>query len=354
MLFEGAGRNDASGTSGRAAMRRREFLGLLTGGVVALPRTARAQAPALPVIGFLNSASEAAFTRFVESFRQGLNDERYVEGRNVAIEYRWAEGRYDRLEEHAADLVRRRVALIAATGGIQSARAAKAATSTIPLLFISGADPVRAGLVASINRPGGNATGVNVATSEMVAKRLQLLRELVPTATTIVMLQNIKFYPTASDQNFVTEVELREATAAALAAGLQPLVVDAAADRDLEVAVDEAVKKGADTLFVSADPVFTSRRDQIVALAARHGLPAVYPWPVYAEAGGLMSYGPSIGEAYRQIGRYAGRILKGAKPSDLPVLMPSAFELVINSRTAKALGLSIPPLLMLRASKVID
>jgi ABC-type uncharacterized transport system substrate-binding protein len=354
MLFEGAGRSDASGTSGRAAMRRREFLGLLTGGVVAWPRTARAQAPALPVIGFLNSASEAAFTRFVEAFRLGLNDERYVEGRNVAIEYRWAEGRYDRLEEYAADLVRRRVALIAATGGIQSARAAKAATSTIPLLFISGADPVRAGLVASINRPGGNATGVNVATSEMVAKRLQLLRELAPTVSTVAMLVNSISYTTEFEQKFTREMELKETAAAARAVGLKPLVLDAANKSDLEAALDPALKNGAQALFVSADPFFTNLREQIVALAARHGLPAVYPWRQYAVAGGLMSYGPSITEVYRQIGRYAGRILKGSKPSDLPVQIPTAFDLVINLKTAKALGLKVPPPLSARATEVID
>jgi ABC-type uncharacterized transport system substrate-binding protein len=335
-------------------MRRREFLGLLTGGAVAWPRIAHAQSPAMPVIGFLNSASEAAFTRFVESFRQGLHDERYVEGRNVAIEYRWAEGRYDRLEEHAADLVRRRVALIAATGGIQSARAAKAATSTIPLLFISGTDPVRAGLVASINRPGGNATGVNVATSEMVAKRLQLLRELAPQVSTVAMFVNTISYTREFEQNFTAEVELKETAAAARAVGLKPLVLDAAEESDFETALDPALKNGAQALFVSADPFFTNRRDQIVALAARYGLPAVYPWRQYAVAGGLMSYGPSITEVYRQIGRYAGRILNGSKPSDLPVQIPTAFELVINFKTVKALGLKVPPLLSARATEVIE
>jgi putative tryptophan/tyrosine transport system substrate-binding protein len=333
-------------------MRRREFLTLLTGGAAGWPLAGRAQTT--PVIGFLNNGSQATGTWIVDAFRQGLNDEGYVEGHHVAIEYRWAEGQYQRLEEHAADLVRRQVALIAATGGVQSARVAKAATATIPILFISGVDPVRAKLVASINRPGGNATGVSVITSEMVAKRLQLLRELAPHASTVAMLQNIKSYPTEFDQNFVTEVELKEATDAASAVGLRSLVIDAARDSDLQAALDTAVTNGADALFVSADPFFTDRRDQIVALAARHKLPAVYPWRQYAEAGGLMSYGPNISDVCRQIGRYAGRILKGAKPAELPVQMPMNFELVINLKTAKALGLDIPPLLLVRVTQAIE
>jgi putative ABC transport system substrate-binding protein len=333
-------------------MRRREFLTLMTGGASAWPLAARARA--MPVIGFLNSESQAARTGLVEAFRRGLKEEGYSEGHNVAIEYRWADGQYQRLEQHAADLVRRQVALIAATGGVQSARAAKAATATIPILFISGADPVRAKLVTSINRPGGNTTGVSVITSEMTAKRLQLLRELTPRAGTVAMFQNIKSYPTEFEQSFVTEVELKEATDAASAAGLRPLVLDAARETNLEAALDAAVKNGADALFVSADPFFTDRLDQIVALAARHRLPAVYPWRQYAEAGGLMSYGPSIDGVYQQIGHYAGRILKGAKPGDLPVQMPMTFELVINRKTAKMLALDIPSLLLVRATKVIE
>jgi putative ABC transport system substrate-binding protein len=335
-------------------MNRRQFLTLLTGGAAGWPFAARAQAPAMPVIGFLNSGSQGTRTRLVEAFRRGLNDEGYTEGRNVTIEYRWAEGQYQRLEEQAADLVRRQVALIAATGGVPSARAAKAATAAIPILFISGADPVRAKLVASINRPGGNATGVSVITSEMVAKRLELLRELVPHASTIAMLQNIKSYRTEFEQNFVTEVELNEATKAASAAGLRPLVLDAARESNLEDALDTAVKNGVDALFVSADPSFTDQRDQIIALAVRHRLPAIYPWRSYAEAGGLMSYGPSISGVYRQIGHYAGRILKGDKPADLPVQMPMTFELVINRKTAKVLGLEIPALMLVRATDLIE
>jgi putative ABC transport system substrate-binding protein len=333
-------------------MRRREFLNLLTGGAAAWPLAGRAQTT--PVIGFLNSGSQATGTWIVDAFRQGLNDEGYAEGRNVAIEYRWADGQYQRLEQHAADLVRRQVILIAATGGVQSARAAKAATPTIPILFISGVDPVRAGLVTSINRPGGNTTGVSVITSEMVAKRLQLLRELLPRASTVAMLVNTISYATEFEQKFTAELELKETAAAARAAGFNPHVVDAASESDLQAALDTAVKSRPDALFVSADPFFTDRRDQIVALAARHGLPAIYPWRQYAEAGGLMSYGPNISDVCRQIGRYAGRILKGATPGELPVQMPMTFELVVNLKTAKTLGLDIPPLVLVRATKAIE
>ena len=335
-------------------MMRRAFITLLTGGLIAWPLAAHAQTPAMPVIGFLNSASHAASARIVGAFRQGLSEAGYVEGRNLAIEYRWGEGRYQRLEEHAADLVRRQVALIAATGGLQSARAAKAATATIPILFISGVDPVRAKLVASINRPGGNATGVAVVTSEMVAKRMELLRELASSTTTVAMFVNSISYSTESDQQFAAEVQVKEATAAASAVGLKPLVVDAASESDWGAALDAAVKNGADAFFVSADPIFADRREQIVAFAARHRLPAVYPWRRYAEAGGLMSYGPDIIEMYRQIGRTAGRILKGAKPADLPVQMPSTFELILNLKTATALGITVPYPLLATATEVIE
>jgi putative ABC transport system substrate-binding protein len=332
-------------------MRRREFLTLLTGGAAAWPISARAQAP---VIGFLNSGSPAAFARLVEAFRQGLNDEGYVEGRNVTIEYRWAEGQYRRLEEHAADLVRRKVTLIAATGGVPSARAAKAATAMIPILFISGVDPVRAKLVGSINRPGGNATGVTVITSEMVAKRLELLRELAPMATTVAMFVSPVSYTAEFEQKFAAEMLLTETAAAARAAGLKPLILPAASETDLAAALGSAAKTGAEAIFVSADQFFTDRREQIVAFAARQGLPAIYPWRLFADAGGLMSYGPSISEMYRQIGRYAGRILKGAKPGDLPVQLPTKFELVLNLKTAKALGLDISPLLLARVDEAIE
>jgi len=336
-------------------MRRRDLLALL-GSAATWPALGRAQtSPAMPVIGFLNSASAGAFARLVDAFRQGLTDEGFVEGRNVAIEYRWAEGHYDRLEGLATELVHRGVALIAAMGGVPAARAAKSATASIPILFISGVDPVRAKLVASINRPGGNATGITVITSEMVAKRLELLRELAPRVRTVAMFQYVaKPYTSEFDQEFVAQVELNEATSAARALGLQPVVLDAAREGDLEVGLETAVKNGADALFVSADAFFTDRRDQIVALAARYGLPAIYPWRQYAVAGGLASYGPNIADAYRQIGRFAGRILKGAKPETIPVQEPNTFDLVINLKTAKALGLTVSPWLLAAANETIE
>jgi putative ABC transport system substrate-binding protein len=338
----------------RSPMRRRDLLALI-GGAAAWPVAGRAQAPSVPVIGFLNSASPSAFARLVDAFRQGLAEEGYVEGRNVTIEYRWAEGQYDRLEGQAAELVRRGVSLIAATGGVPAARAAKSVTATIPILFISGVDPVRAKLVESINRPGGNATGITVITSEMVAKRLELLRELAPRVRTVVMFQNIsKPYTAEFDQEFVAQVESKEAASAARTLGLEPLVLDAAREGDLEAGLEMAVKKGADALFVSADAYFTDRRDQIVALAAHYGLPAIYPWRQYTLSGGLASYGPNIADAYQQIGHFAGRILKGAKPETIPVQEPNTFELVINLKTAKALGLTVSPWLLAAANETIE
>ncbi len=338
----------------RSPMRRRDLLALV-GGAAAWPVAGRAQAQTAPVIGFLNPASPVAFARLVDAFRQGLGEEGYVEGRNVAIEYRWAEGHTDRLDSQAADLVRRGVSVIAATGGVPAARAAKSVTTTIPILFISGVDPVRAKLVESINRPGGNATGITVVTSEMVAKRLELLRELAPRVRTVVMFQNIsKPYTSEFDQEFVAQVESKEAAASARALGLEPVVIDAARDGDLESGLETAVKNGADALFVSADAYFTDRRDQIVALAEHYRLPAIYPWRQYAMAGGLASYGPNIADAYRQIGHFAGRILKGAKPETIPVQEPNTFELVINLKTAKALGLTVSPWLLAAANETIE
>ena len=355
-------------------MRRRDVIGLLAGGGLAWPLVARAEPTdrmrrggalagladdndrrvraAMPVIGFLNSGSASAFARLADAFHQGLTDEGFVEGRNVAIEYRWAEGHYDRLEDLATELVHRGVALIAAMGGVP---AAKSATATIPILFISGVNPVRAKLVASINRPAGNATGVTVFTSEMVAKRLELLRELAPRVRTVAMFQYVaKPYTSEFDQEFVAQVELNDATSAARTLGLQPIPLDAAREGDLEVGLETAVKNGADALFVSADPFFTDRRDQLVALAARYALPAIYPWRQYAAAGGLASYGPNIADAYRQIGRFAGRILKGVKPENIPVREPDTFELVINLKTAKALGLTVPRWLLAAANETIE
>lgn len=326
-------------------MRRRDFIALVGSASVAWPRVAQAQQPAMPVIGFLNSTSPAAFTRFVTTFHRGLNEAGYVEGRNVTIEYRWAEGQYDRLPALVADLIRRQVAVIAATGGIVSALAAKAATATIPILFVSGFDPVELGLVASMNRPGGNATGVNVYTTELMKKRLELLRELVPGVTTIALLVN--------PDTTVAKYEIEDIKKATGDAGMQLLVLEARAESEFEAAFASAQLQRS-VLLVSADPFFTSRHVQIVVLAARHALHASYPWREYVEAGGLMSYGPSINWAYHQIGLYAGRILKGAKPSDLPVQMPTTFELVLNLNTSKAFGLQVSPRFLALTDQVIE
>ena len=327
-------------------MRRRDFLALLGSMAAAGSLRAEAQTPAMPVIGFLNSASPGPAATLVAAFRHALNKAGYVEGQNVAIEYRWAEGQYDRLRGMASDLVRRNVSLIAATGGLVVAQAAKGATSTIPVLFIAGFDPVREGLAASINRPGGNATGVSVYTAELGPKRLGLLRELLPNVVKIAMLVN--------PGSISTEIERKDLEEATRGTGLQLLVLEASAEGDLEKAVNDAVNQSAGALVVSADAFFTSRRSQIVALAAQYALPASYPWLQYAEAGGLISYGPNLTWAYEQIGVYASRILKGAKPEDLPVQLPTTFELVINLKTAKSLGLEIPPTLLARADEVIE
>jgi putative ABC transport system substrate-binding protein len=312
---------------------------------MAWPLGANAQGPAVPVIGFLSSASPGPFAPLLGAFHLGLSEGGYVEGRNVAIEYRWAEGQYALLPQLAADLVRRRVSLIAATGGSQSARAAKAVTETIPILFIGGPNPVGEGLVASFNRPGGNVTGVAVYTSELMPKRLELLNELVPHAATIALLLN----PTG----FAADAEAKDVEAAMSATRQRLVVINASSEGDLESAFLSAVRQRADALLVGADPFFNSRRAQIVALAARHAMPAAYPWREYADAGGLMSYGSSIPAAYRQIGQYAARILKGDKPGDLPVQMPTRFELIINLKTAKSLGLTVPPM-MFAAAEVIE
>ena len=323
-------------------MRRREFIATL-GGAVAWPLAARAQQPAMPVIGFLNSASPGPFALLLSAFHEGLKDGGYVEGKNVTVEYRWADGQYDRLPALAADLVRRRVTVIAATGGTTTAQAAKAATTTIPILFIAGANPVGDGLVSSFNHPGGNVTGVSTYTSELVPKRLELLRELVPKATKIAMLVNSENTTDGQDaQNIMQKV------------GLPLLVLSARVETEFEREFISATQQGAQALLVSADPFFNSRRTQLVALAARYAVPAAYPWSEYAKAGGLMSYGTSIPGAYRQIGQYVTRILKGEKPADLPVQQPTKFELVINLKTAKALGLEISPQLLARADEVIE
>jgi putative ABC transport system substrate-binding protein len=324
------------------AMKRREFIAAL-GGTAAWPLVARAQQPPMPVIGFLNSASPGPFALLLSAFHEGLKDGGYVEGKNVTVEYRWADGQYDRLPALAADLVRRRVTVIAATGGTTTAQAAKAATTTIPILFIAGANPVGDGLVSSFNRPGGNVTGVSTYTSELVPKRLELLRELVPKATKIAMLVNSENTTDGQDaQNIMQKV------------GLPLLVLSARVETEFEREFISATQQGAQALLVSADPFFNSRRTQLVALAARYAVPAAYPWSEYAKAGGLMSYGTSIPGAYRQIGQYVTRILKGAKPADMPVEQPTKFEFVVNLETAKTLGIDVPTSLLLRADEVIE
>jgi ABC-type uncharacterized transport system substrate-binding protein len=327
-------------------MRRRDFITLLGGAAAAWPLGARAQQPATPVIGFLNPTSPDTNADRLRAFRQGLKETGYVEGENVAIEYRWADNQVDRLPVLAAELVQRRVAVIAATGGELVALAAKAATTTIPIVFGVSEDPVPSGLVASHSRPGGNATGVNFLVTELGSKQLGLLHELIPAAARVGLLVNPKS-PT-------TERAVRDVTVAAPAIGLQVDVVQASNSREIESVFGTLVHNKADALLVGPDPFFASRRLQLAILAARHALPAVYNVREYAEAGGLMSYGTNVRDAYRQIGVYVGRILKGAKPADLPVVQSSKFELVINRPTARALGLDVPPTLLARADEVIE
>jgi ABC-type uncharacterized transport system substrate-binding protein len=327
-------------------MRRREFIGLIGGAAVAWPLAAHAQQSAMPVVGFLGTASAGPFAHLVASLRRGLQETGFVEGRNVAIEYRWAEGQYDRVPALAADLVRRQVAVIVTVGGEPSAAAAMAATATIPIVFNTGTDPVKLGLVASLARPGGNATGVNIFTTELTEKRLGLLRDLVPAAPTIAVLLNPNFPAAAAN--------VREAEATARAIGKQVVIFNASSDAEIETAFANIVQAQCRALLVGADPFFNSRRALIVALVARHAIPAIYEWREFAEAGGLISYGTSLVEAYRQQGIYAGRVLKGEKSSELPVVQLSKFELVINLNTAKALGLAIPPGVLAIADEVIE
>jgi ABC-type uncharacterized transport system substrate-binding protein len=326
-------------------LQRRVFITLL-GGAAAWPLGARAQQPAMPVVGFLGTAAPGPFAHLVAGFRRGLQETGFVEGRNAAIEYRWADGQYDRVATLAADLVRRQVAVIVTVGGEASAAAAKAATATIPIVFNTGSDPVKLGLVTSLARPGGNATGVNIFTTELVEKRVGLLRDLVPAATTVAVLSNPNFAAAVAN--------VRESEAAARAMGKQVVIFNASSDAEIETAFVNIVQALPGALLVGADPFFNSRRGLIVALAARHAIPAIYEWREFAEAGGLISYGTSLVGAYHQQGIYAGRILKGEKPADLPVVQLSKFELVINLNTARALGLAIPPGVLAIADEVIE
>jgi putative ABC transport system substrate-binding protein len=327
-------------------MKRREFIAWLGGAAAAGPMVALAQQSAMPVIGVLLSTSPDNVAGRMPAFRLGLADTSYVEGHNVVIEYRSAEGQLDRLPALAADLVRRQVSVIAVPGSAAAALAAKAATQTIPIAFGVPEDPVKLGLVASLPRPGGNATGINFFTAEVMAKRLELLRELMPTAARIAVLVN----PANIGRGALTQTEIEPAAGVL---GLQVQFYDASTIQEIDAAYASLVRERSDALFVSPDTFFTSRRVQLISLAARHALPAAYPVREFVEAGGLMSYGTSLADMYRQVGVYSGRILKGEKPADLPVVQASKFELIINLQTAKLLGLEVPPMLLARADEVI-
>ena len=324
-------------------MDRRKFMGSVAGGLLAVPLAARAQKSTTPVIGFVNSGSPALWERPLRSFRQGLSEIGYVEGQNVAIEYRWADGQYDRLPALVADLIRRQVRVIVATT-TNAALAAKAATATIPIVFTTAGDPVELGVVASLGRPGGNTTGVTIVTSELTAKRLELLHELVPKATAIALLMN--------PDSRLAKSAAKAAQEAARSLGLQLHVLRAHTEQDIDEAFATLVRLRAGALFVASDAFFTLRREQIVELAARHAVPTIYEFREFVMAGGLMSYGTSLPEAYRQAGIYTGKILNGAKPMDLPVQQSTKFEMVINTKTAKALGLTIPQSLGVQAELI--
>ena len=328
-------------------MRRRDFMILLAGPMGGWPSAVRAQQKAMPVIGILGSTAAGPYAPFVAAFREGLSETGYVEGQNLTIEYRWADGRYDQLPALAAELIGRNVQVILASGGIPSALAAKRATSTIPIVFAAGGDPVQTGLVAGLNRPGGNVTGVTFISMELMPKRLELLSELVPQAGDIVLLVN------PSNANAAERVT-RDAQQAARVKGVQLRILNAATEDEIETAFATLSRLHAGGLLVGIDPFFFSRREILVALAARHAVPAIYELREYAEAGGLASYGASIAAGYRQAGIYTGRILKGAKPADLPVERPTTFELVVNLKTAAALGLTVPPSILSRADEVIE
>jgi putative tryptophan/tyrosine transport system substrate-binding protein len=325
-------------------MRRREFIAVISGAVT-WPLVAHAQQP-MPVIGFLNAASPGPLRQQITAFLGGLKESGYVEGQNVAIEYRWAEGQYDRLPALVADLVKQRVSVIVSGGGAPAVLAAKAATTTIPIVFSLGADPIGLGLVASLNRPGGNITGAYQFTSGLEAKRLGLLHEMVPKATSVAVLINSNF---ADAEN-----QLRDVQEAAARLGVQLVIVRANAESDFDPAFSTLVRERAGALLVCGSPFFNIRREQLVVLAARHAVPAIFEWRDFAAAGGLMSYGTSLADAYHQVGVYAGQILRGSKPGDLPVVQSTKFELVINLSTAKTLGIEVPPTLSARADEIIE
>jgi putative tryptophan/tyrosine transport system substrate-binding protein len=332
--------------SERRFLRRRDFIILFGGAAAAAwPPAVRAQQLA-PVVGFLDSGSAATNVQLVDALRQGLKEEGYVEGERLTIEYRWAEGDYDRLPALAADLVRRQVAVIVATGGEPSARAAQAATTTIPIVFDAGRSPVELGMVTSLNRPGGNMTGVNQMVEELVTKQLGFLHQIVPQAETIAMLEN--------PNNPRTDSITGKARTAANELGRNLVVLTAGGEPDFDMAFAKLAEQHAGALLVGPDPFFYRQRERIVALAARHAVPALYVRREFAVAGGLISYGTSLADTYRQVGVYAGRILDGAKPADLPVVQPTKFELVINLKTAKTLGLAFPPSVLAIADEVIE
>ncbi|MFL5104126.1 MAG: ABC transporter substrate-binding protein [Xanthobacteraceae bacterium] len=326
-------------------MRRREFITLL-GGSAAWPLAAYAQQPTMPVVGFLGSRSLADSANLVAAFRAGLGESGFIEDRNVTIEFRWAEGHYDRLAGLAADLVSRQVAVLAAPGGIAAGLAAKATTTRIPIIFLTGADPVQFGLVTSLNRPGGNVTGVAILTNTLAPKQLELLHEVVPTAKLVAFLVNPK--------NPIAESDTRDLHSAASTTRQQILVVKASDESEIENAFAAMVQERAGALLVQSDPFFNSRPPQIVALAAHHAIPAIYQWRDFPVAGGLMSYGTVLADAYRQVGIYTGKILQGTKPGDLPVQQSVKVQLIINLKTAKAFGLTFPLALLGRADEVIE
>ena len=327
-------------------MRRREFIAIFGGAIATWPLAAHTQQPAMPVVGFLHPSSHTYNPQLVSAFREGLKETGYVEGQNVVIEYRWGDDQVDRLPTLAADLVRRQVAVLA-TVGHEPVFAAKAATSSIPVLFIAGADPVKLGLVSSLARPGGNLTGVNIITTELTAKRLELLRALMPGAVRVGLLVD----PT----NVVnTETAVRDAEEAARSLGLKIRVLNASTPSEIDAAFAIIVSERLDALFVDLIPFFSGQRIQLIDLSARYAVPAFYGWRQFPESGGLMSYGTSVADAYRQEGIYAGRILKGEKPADLPVVQPTKFEFVINLKTAKALGLHVPDGLLAVTDEVIE